>query len=266
MWGCKPEVHHSKDKKLCPWWNLLLLCGYGCACVEDGGSGHGRERYLLLLILLFDSLCACVFVHVTEQKVITLTLWSHMSPSAVRSHTWNITENAQSHLHNTQEINTFTPPRCSLLLSLPRLMRELLLLAEGLLLTPSRSQMIVFAAWGPDPTTPDPVTGTVDLSTGFPQRVGHKERWNCIPNTNISIVYIILNRLSFYLLAAAAVRVWMKIEAVESISLKYCAREQFWGTCALSTSIFCYFVLYFYTSTFQREKLYFTSLYLMWQV
>lgn len=41
-------------------------------------------------------------------------------------------------------------------------MRALLLLAEGLLLTPSRSQMIVFAAWGPDPTSPDPVTGTVE--------------------------------------------------------------------------------------------------------
>lgn len=41
-------------------------------------------------------------------------------------------------------------------------MRALLLLAEGLLLTPSRSQMIVCAAWGPDPTSPDPVTGTVE--------------------------------------------------------------------------------------------------------
>lgn len=35
-------------------------------------------------------------------------------------------------------------------------------MAEVLLLTPSRSQMIVFAAWGPDPTSADPVTGTTD--------------------------------------------------------------------------------------------------------
>lgn len=102
-------------------------------------------------------------------------------------------KNARSHLHNTREINTSTPPCCSLSLALPGLMRELLLLAEGLLLTPSRSQMIVFAAWGPDPSSPDPVTGTVDPSTGFPPRVGHKEREpdETATQTQILTVYII---------------------------------------------------------------------------
>lgn len=41
-------------------------------------------------------------------------------------------------------------------------MRDLLFLAKRPLPTPSRSQMIVFAAWGPDPASPDPVTGTVE--------------------------------------------------------------------------------------------------------
>ncbi len=96
-------------------------------------------------------------------------------------------------------------------------MRELLLLAEGLLLTPSRSQMIVFAAWGPDPTSPDPVTGTVDLSTGFLLRVGHEERRRDNTASQTLRVHIILNRLSFYLLLATAVLGRIKIEAVESI-------------------------------------------------
>lgn len=72
-------------------------------------------------------------------------------------------ENAWIHLRNTtRDKHFFTPPRYSLWLWLPWLMRDLLFLAEGLLLTPSRSQMIVFAAWGPDPASPDPVTGTVE--------------------------------------------------------------------------------------------------------
>lgn len=74
-------------------------------------------------------------------------------------------------------------------------MRELLLLAEGLLLTPSRSQMIVFAAWGPDPTSPDPVTGTVDLSTGFPLRVGHKERERDGTRSQASRFIVVVNTL-----------------------------------------------------------------------
>lgn len=190
---------------VCVWWRMVAVAVRGTSCCFF---------YCL-------TVCVCVFVHVTEQKVMRLTLWSHMSPSDVRSHKWSIAENAHIHLHNTQEINTFTPPRCALLLSLPpRLMRELLLLAEGLLLTPSRSQMIVFAAWGPDPTSPDPVTGTVDLSTGFPPRTGHKEQER--DETASARVYIILNKLSCYLLVATVVLVWMKTAVVESTLTQYC--------------------------------------------
>lgn len=71
-------------------------------------------------------------------------------------------EKLQSTYATQQEINTPPPPRCSLRLSLPPLMRDLFFLAEGPHPTPSRSQMIVFAAWGPDPASPDPVTGTVE--------------------------------------------------------------------------------------------------------
>ncbi len=150
--------------------------------------------------------CVCVFVHVTEQKVMKLTLWSHTGPCDVSiPQAKHCGKTLTSTYTTQQEINTVTPPCCSLLLSLPRLMRELLLLAEGLLLTPSRSQMIVFAAWGPDSTSADPVTGTVDLSAGFPLRVGHevREKDNTAPQT--PRVHVILNRLSFYLLLAAAV-------------------------------------------------------------
>jgi len=131
-------------------WQFVFVCVIVCVCVCVCVWQNKRS---------WDSLCGCTWV-----------------PPTFRYPKWGITEDAHSHLHNTQEINTFTPPRCSLLLSLPRLMRALLLLAEGLLLTPSRGQMIVFAAWGPEPTSPDLVTGTVDLSTGFPPSVGHRER------------------------------------------------------------------------------------------
>lgn len=128
-----------------------------CVCVymvEDDISGN--KLYFLLLLLL------SVWSFMTEQKAIRLTLWLPKSPRCLKPQRETLTKTLPSTYTTQQEINTFTPSRCSLLLSLPWLMRELLFLAGGLFLTPSRSQMTVFAAWGPDPSSPDPVTGSVE--------------------------------------------------------------------------------------------------------
>lgn len=125
----------------CVWCRMVAVAVSGTSCCS------------------FYCLTVSVFVNVTEQKVTRPTLRSRMSPADVRSHKRSLAENAHIHLHSTTRDKHFYSPS---LLSLPRLMRDLLLLARGLLLTPSRSQMIVFAAWGPDPTSPDPVTGTVE--------------------------------------------------------------------------------------------------------
>lgn len=106
--------------------------------------------------------CPRLWSFMTEQKAIRLTLWSPKSPRCLKPRRETLPKTLPSTYTTQQEINTFTPSRCSLLLSLPWLMRELLFLAEGLFLTPSRSQMTVFAAWGPDPSSPDPVTGSVE--------------------------------------------------------------------------------------------------------
>lgn len=144
------------------------MCVLVCLVVY---SSNSNKRYLLLLVLLFDSLsepvCSCGRTKGHQSNIVVIRVpWMLNSTSEASAKT------APSHLHSRAEINTFTPPRCTLLLSSlsPGLMRELLSLAEGRLLTPSRSQMIVFAAWGPDPyLSPDPVTGTVDLFlTGYP--------------------------------------------------------------------------------------------------
>lgn len=65
---------------------------------------------------------------------------SHTAVSIAEPKYWVERKRALVATSTTPEINT----------SPPRLVRDLLLLAEGQLLTPSRSLMIVFAAWGPE--------------------------------------------------------------------------------------------------------------------
>lgn len=125
--------------------------------VEDDISGN--ELYLLLLLLLSVSTPVVLYDRTKGHKaefVVTQVSPMFKTPEG------NIAQTLPSTYTTQQEINTLTPSHCSLLLSLPWLMRELLFLAEGLFLTPSRSQMTVFAAWGPDPSSPDPVTGSVE--------------------------------------------------------------------------------------------------------
>lgn len=130
---------------------------YMCA----GGLGQWQWE-LPPVASLTVSQCVCPHLcPVTEQKATRSSLWSNESLQCMNLPV-NYSRETLMSTYTTPEINIFTPPHCSLLLSLPRLMRDLLLLAEGLLLTPSRSQMIVCAAWGPDPTSPDPVTGTME--------------------------------------------------------------------------------------------------------
>ena len=153
---------HILDNACCVYMDSVV-CVCVCVCVCDGGWWQWQWEVPPVASFCCLTVCVRVFVHVTEQKVTGLTfVVAHESLRRSIPQVKHRRETLISTYTTQQEINTFTPPRCSPLLSLPRLMRELLLLAEGLLLTPSRSQMIVFAAWGPDPTSPDPVTGTVE--------------------------------------------------------------------------------------------------------
>lgn len=162
------------------------------------------------------TVCVSVFVHVTEQKATELTLWSLSDAQTPKS---NIGEDAHIHLHNTTRDKHCDSPS---LLSLPRLMRELLLLAEGLLLTPSRSQMIVFAAWGPDPTSPDPLTGTVEpFHQEFDIKTGRMIKRH--PEHRVCIIFSLFF-LHFFLFACSS----SSIPAVEKkkVSGKYLSITQ----------------------------------------
>lgn len=129
-----------------------------CVCVvQDDISDNGL--YLLLLRLLSVSTPVVLNDRTKGHKVDFVV--AQVSPM-FKTPEGNIAQNAPIHLHNTTRDKHIYSLSLLLLLSLPWLMRELLFLAEGLFLTPSRSQMTVFAAWGPDPSSPDPVTGSVE--------------------------------------------------------------------------------------------------------
>lgn len=181
-----------------------------CVRVQRGGS----ERYLLVLFSLCDSLCMRVFVRVTEQKVMRQPLCGRTwVPPTFRCPKWGISEDARSHLHNTPETNTFTPPPRSLSLSLsfslPGLMRESLFLAEGLLLLPIEARWLFLL---PGVQTLPLQILLLGLWT-FPQgsrRHLDMEMWNCIPKPGTSIVYIISNGLCICLFLASAALTGMR--------------------------------------------------------
>lgn len=92
----------SVDMVVCVWWRMLAVAvkNTSCCCF-----------YCL-------TVCVCVLQRVTEQKVTSWLCGCTWVPTMFQSHKWGIAKNADSHLHNTQEVNTFTPPRCSLFVSL----------------------------------------------------------------------------------------------------------------------------------------------------
>lgn len=142
-----------------PVWGEITSLTCDSVAADVRGGGRWQRQWEIppvasLTVWQFVYLCLCMWQNKRPQSWLCGHSPTLRPPSLTSAKTLISTYTTQ------QEINTLTPP--SSLLSLPRLMRELLLLAEGLLLTPSRSQMIVFAAWGPDPTSPDPLTGTVE--------------------------------------------------------------------------------------------------------